>query len=237
MANPDDRFTRESERLRSVYKSYRDPAHQRRWTLEHPTNRLMRAEAAARLKETLDREGIAPQDATVLDIGCGSGGSTIHWVDAGVCLESITGADILLERLVLAPDEMQEHLVCAEGHRLPFKSASFDVVSVFTVFSSVLNRSIQDAIARQMERVLAPSGRIICYDLRLPNPLNRQIRPVTLSRLHELFPDARIRSTTLTVLPPLSRRVAKTTEVYQRLSKRRALHSHRLTVIEPTLHQ
>jgi hypothetical protein len=49
--------------------------------------------------------------------------------------------------------------------------------------------------------------------------------------LERLFPGARVESHTLTLLPPLARRLAKSPRVYDRLASLPFLRSHRLSVV------
>lgn len=76
------------------------------------------------------------RDATLLDVGCGTGGTLVAAAEAGA---HATGVDIALRWLVAARELIAEHavsarLVAADGAVLPFRSASFDrVVCLETV--------------------------------------------------------------------------------------------------------
>jgi hypothetical protein len=85
---------------------------------------------------------------------------------------------------------------------------SWDMVLLFTVISSVPNRSIQSQIASEVLRVLKPRGAILWYDFWL-NPLNPDTVGITRSRLQELFPGCRLMLKRVTLAPPLARRVAR----------------------------
>ena len=124
-------------------------------------------------------------------------------------------------------------MVCASGHRLPFRDNSFELISAFTVFSSIRDSALTRAVADDMRRVLRPGGRIVCYDMRLPNPNNKSIRAITLRQLRRMFPGADIRSRTLTVLPPLSRKIASSERTYRILANLKLFNAHRLTLITP----
>jgi ubiquinone/menaquinone biosynthesis C-methylase UbiE len=58
------------------------------------------------------------------------------------------------------------NFVEANGERLPFPAAQFDIVLAFTVFSSILDQSIGKRIATEITRVLATGGVIVWYDVR-----------------------------------------------------------------------
>lgn len=118
---------------------------------------------------------------------------------------AVTGVDLLLDRLITA--SASGHAVLrADGRALPFRDKSFDLVAVFTVFSSILDPQIQRGLATEIVRVLSDTGAVLWYDLRLPGP-NRSVRPLSKSDVGRLFPSlhADLKSTTL--LPPLARKL------------------------------
>ena len=90
---------------------------------------------------------------------------------------------------------------------LPWPDASFDLVSQFTVFSSILDPAVKQQVAAEMRRVVRPGGKILWYDLRKSNPM----RPVCggLSRAEHkpnwLFPGCAIRFRNATLAPPVAR--------------------------------
>ena len=59
---------------------------------------------------------------------------------------------------------------------LPCAADTFDIVVLFTVLSSILDRAVGQAIAAEAVRVLRSNGAILWYDLRLPSPRNRAVR-------------------------------------------------------------
>ena len=84
-------------------------------------------------------------------------------------------------------------------------------------------------VARSIARVVASRGIIVWYDMRYPNPWNRNIRPMTKSRIRELFPSFELQLKSLTVLPPLARHLGRrTNSIYPLLDAVPMLHSHYL---------
>jgi hypothetical protein len=85
-----------------------------------------------------------------------------------------------------------------------------------------------------MRRVTAPSGVLLVYDVRYPNPGNRHTRPIGREELRHLFPDLNLRFAPITLIPQLARRLgAATPALYGTLSRRALLRSHYLTVGRP----
>ncbi|HEX7165499.1 MAG TPA: class I SAM-dependent methyltransferase [Acidimicrobiales bacterium] len=89
----------------------------------------------------------------VLDVGCGAGASL---VPASMVSGSAFGVDASLAMLRANP--LPAALVAGDGGRLPFATASFDVVLCGFVL-----QFLDDAVAasRDMHRVLRPGGRLL----------------------------------------------------------------------------
>ena len=106
-------------------------------------------------------EGLSLKGKTVLDIGCGSGGITLHLVERHNAAHA-TGFDVE-EPVVLAARQRAEKrglwnratFVQAPPGRLPFADASFDMV-----FSkdALLHVPDKDALFAEIFRVLKPGG-------------------------------------------------------------------------------
>jgi SAM-dependent methyltransferase len=117
------------------------------------------------------------------------------------------------------------------GDALPFGDGSFDLVTQAMAVSSILDPQMRIRMAAEMWRVAKPGGLILWYDLRYANPWNPDMRPVGLKELALLFPTPPIDTQTLTLLPPLARRLAGYSQGLCRLLERLAfLRSHRLAL-------
>ena len=113
--------------------------------------------------EEVDRvlEGLSLEGKTVLDIGCGAGGITLHLVDRHGAAHA-TGFDVEAPVIEAARRRAEERglsdrasFVQAPPGPLPFADASFDVV-----FSkdALLHVPDKDALFAEIFRVLKPGG-------------------------------------------------------------------------------
>ena len=96
------------------------------------------------------------------------------------------------------------HLGDLEG--LP-EVAPFDLVSAFTVFSSVLDDDLRLELAREMWRRVAPGGAALVFDFRFNNPRNPDVRRVAKAEVAAWWPAAELHYSTLILAPPLARRL------------------------------
>ncbi len=160
----------------------------------------------ARLKDGLAAllPGIAGMD--VLEIGCGPGDVLELMKEIGAREERLTGVDLREGAIRQAAARLPRATLRVENaERLPFADASFDAVLLFTVLSSVLNGESQEAIAAEAARVLRPGGVVVWYEMRLPNPWNRHVRPVSRRDVARLFPGLEPDLSGATLVPQLAR--------------------------------
>ena len=147
----------------------------------------------------------------LLEVGCGEGGNLLELIRMGLAPEHLTGVELLEERFDVArrrlPQGLQLHLGDALAADLP--SASQDIVFVSTVFSSILDRATQRALASAMWRWLRPGGAVLWYDFAVDNPRNPDVRGVSRASLRELFPDGEFEVERVTLAPPIARRVCR----------------------------
>jgi ubiquinone/menaquinone biosynthesis C-methylase UbiE len=234
MPESESRHSAEEDRIRSAYKRYRSEQRSDRWELDDPANALIHEERQIALRRFVESTEIELSSTPVLDVGCGSGRSMADWIALGADPESLAGIDLLMDRIAWAEQGLRRRMVGAAGTALPFTDDTFGVVSLFTVLSSILDDGLEREIAREIQRVLRPDGHIFCYDMRYPNPMNGDIRRISLAHLRKLFQGARLESRTLTLVPEVARRFARAQQNYQLLARWRLLRSHRLTMISFT---
>lgn len=175
------------------------------------------------------------QEKRILEIGCGQGQWLREFIKWGACPENVTGIDVLQDRVIqarqLSPPGMQIH--CGNATRLPFNNASFDLVVQFTVFSSILDSTVKEMVAREMLRVLKEGGLIFWYDFFLNNPSNPDVRGIRKREIAHLFPGCRIEFRRVSLAPPLCRLLAPYTWlVCYALERFRLLNTHYLALIK-----
>ncbi len=232
---PGDRFA-EHRRIRAAYRGYdASESEQRKRDPGNPGVRLNAAGRWAVLRRALLRMSLH-EGASVLDVGCGSGGDLRRIADEFRLLRPrLHGVDLLPERIEQGRRLVPEAALSVGGaEQMAYRDGQFDVVLAATVFSSILDDGLARALAREMTRVIAAEGVILCYDVRYPNFWNRHTRPIGPAELRRLFPGARVRLTAVTLLPPLARRLGPlTTYAYRPLHALRPLRSHYLAEIGP----
>lgn len=112
-------------------------------------------------RETISRLALRPADR-ILDVGCGTGEllSRLAAKHPGVTL---AGLDPVPEMLAMAKAKLSDQIDLRVGwaNALPWPDASFDVVVSCNMFHYITHPV--DAI-KEMERVLAPSGRLVITD-------------------------------------------------------------------------
>lgn len=215
----------ERERVRRVYRDYIPTVG--RWGAGNPGNVAMDRERdaamAARLRPLQPLAG-----RRILDVGCGMGAYLGALIALGSLPARTVGIDLLPERLAVARRQQPGiPLLCGDAARLGLRDGTFDLVLAFTLFSSILDPAIRIAIAREIARVLRPGGFVLWYDLRFDSPANPNVRGLPLREVRELFPGFRPSLTTLTLLPPLARRLGPVTRLlYPLLAGVPFLRSH-----------
>jgi SAM-dependent methyltransferase len=201
--------TSEFRRLRSVYARRRQRGVEDRYAPYQPANlfRLQRLERA--LARVLLAHALLPRQTwRALDIGCGGGWwlrTLLRW---GAPPDRLAGVDALPEAVAAARRVYPGlAIVQAGADALPFADGTFDLVSQFTVFSSILDAGMRRRAAGEMVRVLRPGGLVLWYDFTR-NPTNRDTHGIGRREAAALFPGCRIEARSVTLAPPLARLVA-----------------------------
>jgi ubiquinone/menaquinone biosynthesis C-methylase UbiE len=124
------------------------------------------------------------------------------------------------------------HFECGNAEKLNFPDASFDLILFFTVFSSILDGDMAKNVASEAQRVLKPGGAVLWYDFRFNNPRNPNVRGIRKKDIKILFPKLRMHLSTITLLPPLARRLGRlVTIAYPILSAIPFLRTHYLGLL------
>jgi ubiquinone/menaquinone biosynthesis C-methylase UbiE len=194
------------------------------------------ARVCARL---LRESGASPiAEASIADIGCGNGQWLLEFLQWGAVAANLHGIDLLNERVSHARQRLAgTDLRCGDARNLPWPDSSFDLVTQFTMFSSILDLGMQTAVASEMMRVLRPGGRILWYDCRYSNRgfgASPSVRGLNRDRIRNLFPGCSIQFASATLMPPLSRFVARHSwTLAAALESLRFTRTHLAAVITP----
>ena len=172
----------------------------------------------------------------VLDIGCGRGALLDLFHQQGVPAEGLFGVDILPDRIHKARERYPGFtFIDGNAENIEFPDQWFDFVTVFTVFSSILDGGMAKNVARSIVRTLAADGVVVWCDMRYPNPWNSNVKVMTKSRIRESFPSFELQLQSLSLLPPLARHLGRFTEfAYPRLAAIPILRSHYLGLLRAT---
>ena len=158
----------------------------------------------------LKRQGIDTLNGKrILDVGCGNGRNLQRLVDLGAEPELLCGVDLredAIERGVGLNPGID--LRVANAEELPFGDASFDLVTQYTAFTSILDDGMRSRVAAEMLRVLRPGGLIVWFDFRYSNPRNSDVRGIGRSEIRRLFPECDVSLRRVVLAPPLARRIA-----------------------------
>lgn len=208
---------REVERLRQVYAAYEtDEQSRAHWDTKNPGNRAILRQRKQMLRHLLEDAGFLPLTGRrILDIGCGSGAVLAGLTTWGAEADHLYGVDLLAERIEAAQRRFPGcHFQQANAEALPFDDATFDLVLLFTVFTSILDEAMARNVAGEVQRVLKPGGGVVWYDFRYDNPRNPNVRGMPKTQIKQRFPGWRTDLCTTTLLPPLARRLGRLTSVF-----------------------
>ncbi len=223
----------EVDRIASAYRN-RDRRAALRWDPSNAGNQHIVSERRRLTGKLLERQGWVPLgDRRVLDVGCGGGAELAWFRTLGASDSRLAGVDLLPERIALARSTFSGiDFQVGNAEHLPFEDASFDLVLAYTIFSSILDGAMAANVASEVTRVLRPGGGLLWYDFRYDSPSNRNVRGIGAARVRRLFPDLRGELISLTLLPPIARRLGFLAPVaYGPLALLPPLRSHLLGLL------
>jgi len=225
----------EVDRLRKVYREYAVRGFgQSKWSLANRGNQAVRDECQIKIREALRKSGFFPlENRRILDVGCGTGERLAAFADWGARPDNLFGVDLIPDRIQAG---RQNHpritFRLANAEALPFPNGTFDLVTVFTVFTSILDRRMAANVCSEINRVLLCGGAIIWYDFRMRSPLNRHVRGISRSQIQNMFTGFKINLEPISLLPPLARRLGRLTRLlYPPLSSLPFLRCHYLGML------
>lgn len=187
--------------------------------------------AVGRLMRMVGLESLA--DLDILDVGCGSGVELLRFVLYGAAPERLAGIDLMPDRAAAARRLLPEaDIRDGSAHRLPYADATFDIVSQFTVFSSIQDPGLRAAVAAEMRRVARPGGLLLWYDVRRLPRRNTSLVAIPEREIRELFPGGDLRVIPVTLQWGLVHRVLPRSRFLgELLGRLRPLTSHHVAVI------
>lgn len=147
----------------------------------------------------------------LIEVGCGAGGNLLDLLRLGAEPGRLAGIELQAERAAAARRLLPSALRVIEGDatRAELAPASQDAVLAFTVFSSLLDDTVQQRLAATIWAWVRPGGGVLFYDFAVDNPGNADVRGVSVARVRALFPQARCTVRRLTLAPPLARAAAR----------------------------
>jgi len=233
---PVDAEAREILRIRAEYERRRKEIPADFYSLGRPTNLFFDTQLVRGCIASLKHEGMFPLEGlSVADVGCGAGRWLLEFAQwEATDLHGIELDEARLER-ARARLSSTADLRVGDARFLPWAPNSFDLVSQFTLFSSILSPSVKQQVAAEMLRVLKPGGLILWFDLRIDNPRNTNVRGIPAGEIRSLFPNCPVRLRRVTLAPPIARLVVPISwlaaEILERIP---FLRTHYLAVIRKT---
>jgi ubiquinone/menaquinone biosynthesis C-methylase UbiE len=196
------------EATKRVYADYAESGYGERWTTNVGGMRLAVARRDAWLVAAL-----APVSGTIVDLGCGSGALGVLLDEGGRRPTRLVGVDLIEARLEEARRRVPwGEFRAASADDLGLPDGSAGAVVAMTFLSSITEDWFRRRVAAEMDRVLAPGGRLVIYDIRYPSPRNRHVRPVGSNVLRALFPGWAMEIKSMTLLPPIARSTLASSE-------------------------
>jgi ubiquinone/menaquinone biosynthesis C-methylase UbiE len=223
----------EASRIRAVYAQREATGAEERYAYWHSANFFLIQQLEKAIVQTLQSRDLLPlTERRVLDVGCGDGFWLRFLLRLGAGPTNLYGIDLLENRVeqarLLAPNM---DLRVGDATALPYRDEYFDIVTQFTMFTSILSPDIKQRIAGEMLRVLQPGGIVLWYDFVM-NPRNKDTQGIGASQLRALFPDCDYRFSRVTLAPPLTRLLARRSWLAcYLLEKVPLLRTHYLTAI------
>lgn len=202
---------RDLEAVQETYSRYRSQGRKKLWDRSNSGYRRIAEDRDRALVRLLAES--APSPARVLDVGCGDGSLAALARKGGMPIASWTGVDVDATAVADASQRVPwARFIEASADDMPFPDGTFDVIVVATLFSS-LTDLLERAVAAEIARVAGPDAALVWYDLRYDNPTNPAVHGLRTADVRRLFPGWDIHLSSLTLVPPLARRLGSATRI------------------------
>jgi ubiquinone/menaquinone biosynthesis C-methylase UbiE len=235
--------TNEVDRIRAEYDRRERTVPADFYALTSPANLFAEQQRTRWLLHAVASERLLPLNGRrILDIGCGDGYQLLQFETWGARAEDLAGIELIQSRLERAAARFAAsahgngpQLRMGDASVLPWPDSTFDVAHQSTVFTSILDPGMKQAIAREIVRVLKPRGVLLWYDFFVNNPANPAVRGIGAAEVRSLFPGCDVRLRRITLAPPISRRLVPLTWLGALILERLAvLNAFYLGVIRKT---
>ena len=212
--------------IEAAYHEYDRAGRYRIWDPASPGYARLVESVQGSLIEQLVR-AVPQADATVLDLGCGTGSLRGLATQAGIRANWI-GLDLRADAIEVAlHDYPDDAFIVGSADDVPLDGGSIDVIVAKLLFISLPSAAMEGAVASEIRRLLRPGGSLMWLDIRYSNPANPAVHGINRRRLRHLFPDWRVDVRSAGLLPPLARRLGRSTPVtYPILQAIPPLRSH-----------
>ncbi len=219
----------EIERIENIYEKYLDDERfNQKWSLDNEGNKQIEREKFNLVNSFVISTYEELNNLKVIEIGCSSGNMIDTLKRVGIKDKNIFGIDIRSERLKLTKRKYpHSNIITMNATNITFENDTFDFITVFTLFSSIINPDIRKSIAKEIIRILKPGGFILFYDVRYNNPFNKNLVAIRIREIKRLFPKMQFKVDRVTILPPLVRMLGKANSyLYKYLSSINFLNTH-----------
>ena len=197
-------------------------------------NLLMVQERERLLSRILNTHGYRSLEGVrAFEAGCSTAYHLRLMVQWGARPEDQAGMDLSAEMVDYcrshAP-EIRVHQGSADA--IPEPDARFHLALAFTLFSSVPDDATATGIASELFRITKPGGLILIHDMRRSNPKNPDVHAMREADIRRWFPSCRLRTHSMTLAPPLARRVgSRAAWLYGPLAALPPLRTHAMYVL------
>ena len=180
----------EISRLKSTYTERdRSPEILELWQPFNPVSQYYRQTQEREFVIMVRKLGINIQNAKILDVGCGFGSLMRFLYTLGTPGDQLFGFDLMELRVDKAKtgSPASVTIMAGDAQNIPFPNQSFDLVTQFTLFSSIFEPGLRVKIAAEIERVLRPGGFLVWYDMSKIQSIHT--RCISYSEIIQLFPN------------------------------------------------
>ena len=134
----------EKRRILNVYNSYKQKQYQNtKWSNKFIGNQYIFNERLQTVKKIVLDNNIDLSNARILEIGCARGDVIDLLIKVGVQENNIYGIDIRKEKLQYVKNKFPDcHFQIMDVKNMKYPENHFDLITVFTLFSSIFNSRI-----------------------------------------------------------------------------------------------